>query len=93
MLVELLDGLRAAVFLDVAVRGIDVAAHRQQVALHQAGLARHHHADGHVGLAHAEVEFVVRQHQAHVYVGIGGDELVHLRGQRGRAEAHRRMDF
>ncbi len=70
-----------------------MAAHGEQMALHQAGLARHDHADGDIGLAHAEIELVVRQHEADVDLGIEGDELVHLGGEPGRAEADRRGDL
>ncbi len=46
--------------------GIDVAAHRQKMALHQARLTRHDHADGDIRLAHSEIQLVVRQHEADV---------------------------
>ena len=70
-----------------------MTADRQQVALNQSGLARHDHANGHVGFAHAKVQLVVRQDEAYVDLGIERDELVHLRGQPGRAEAHGGVDL
>ena len=50
------SGLRQAVFLDVVGRGIDVDVHGEQLALDQVGLCRPAQADGHIGLAHGEVE-------------------------------------
>src|SRR5262249_16149142 len=64
-----------------------------QVALDQLGLARRRHADGDIGLAHAEVELAVFQHQVDVDVGIDLEELAHPRRQPGRPQRHGRGDL
>jgi hypothetical protein len=88
--VEVLRRLRHAVLLDVAGRSVDLEPKRQQVALDELGLARRRHADGHVGLAHAEVELAVVEHQVEAHVGIELEELLDARRQPQRAQRHGR---
>jgi len=63
MLVEIGDGLGFAEPLDVIGAREGVIMHREQAALDQVRLGGPPHADGDVGLAHGEVEFLVGEHQ------------------------------
>ncbi|SCM79246.1 hypothetical protein KL86PLE_90306 [uncultured Pleomorphomonas sp.] len=87
VLVDVLDGLRAAEALDVGRRGEQVEVHREQLALDQVGLGRLAQADGDVGLSHGEVELVVVEDELQLDVGVEVDELVDARGQPGGADA------
>ena len=72
---------------------VDMEPYRHQVTLDQVGLARRRHADGDVGLAHAEVEFRVVQQQGKLDLRIDLKELARPRRQPGRAESHRGGDL
>jgi hypothetical protein len=56
------------------------------MALDQIGLARRHHADRHIGLAHRQVKLAVIDQQRQLDIGIQLQELTHARGQPFDAE-------
>ena len=58
--------LRLAEALEIGRRGVDVDVHREEAPLDQVGLHRLAEADGDVGLAHGEVEFLVVEDQLQV---------------------------
>src|SRR5439155_21036170 len=64
-----------------------------QMPLNQLRLTRRRHADGHIGFAHAEIEFSVVQQQVDRNVGIDFEELAHARGEPGRAQGDRGRHF
>src|SRR5579871_3532858 len=63
--------------------------HRHQMALDQLRLAGWGHADGDVGLAHAEVELPVVEQKIDGDIGVDLEELAHPGREPGRAEGHR----
>ena len=64
-------------------------AHREQLALDQVGLRRLAQPDGHIGLAHREVELLVGGDQRDVDIGIEVDEFAEPRRQPMHADAGR----
>ena len=92
MAVEIFEGARRAVFLEIFGRGINVEVHREKLALNQIGLRRLAQPDGDVGLAHGEVELLVGGQKRDVDFGIKVDEFAESRGQPMHADARRRGD-
>ena len=89
MAVEVFQRARRAEPLEVFGRRVGVEVHREQLALDQVGLGRLAQPDGDVGLAHGEVEFLVRGQERDVDVGIEIAELAEPRGQPMDADAGR----
>ena len=78
--------------LEIAGCTVDVGVDRHQPALDQVGLGRAGEADGHVGLAHAEIDVAVADDQRDADVGVPLDEVRKLPHQPDRADADGRVD-
>ena len=63
--------------------------HGEQAPPDQVGLHRLAHPQGDVGLAHADVELLVRQDEVELNIGIEFEEFGDTRRQPFRADAHR----
>jgi hypothetical protein len=88
MAVQVLRCLGHAAAPDIRGGGVDVDVHRHQVPLNEIGLARRHHANGDVGLAHAEVQFALIEHQLDRHFRMKIQELLHPRRKPGRAQSN-----
>ena len=89
VLVEILVRARRAEALEVVRRGVGMEVHREQLALDQVRLRRLAQADGDVGLAHRQIEFLVGGDQRDVDVGIEVEEFAEPRRQPVHADARR----
>ena len=89
VIVEIFVAARRAEALEIFRRGIGVEVHREQLALDQIGLGRLAQPDGHVGLAHREVELLVGGDQREMDVGIKLEEFAEPRREPMHADAGR----
>jgi hypothetical protein len=85
--VEFVEGARGAEMLDIFRRAIGVETHGEQLALDQVRLGRLAGADGHIGLAHRQVEFLVGDDQRNADFRIERGELAEARDQPVDADA------
>ena len=90
VVVEVFEGPRRTVTLEIFRRSVDVEVHRKQLALDQVGLRRLAQTDGDVGLAHGEIEFLFRGQQRDVDFRIKLGELAKAGREPMHAEAWRR---
>ena len=93
MFVEFFVSARRAEALEIFGRGVGVEMHREQLALDQVGLGRLAQADGDVGLAHRQIEFLVGGDQRDVDIGIKIEEFAEPRREPMHADAGRGRHF
>ena len=89
VLVQFLHGLRLTKTFHVILAGEGVVMHREKAALDQVRLGRAAHPDGHIGLAHGEIEFLVGEDHLDPHVRVEVQEFTHPLREPGHAEADR----
>jgi hypothetical protein len=89
MTLQIVERLRLAVPVEIAGAGIDVGVEGHQPALDQVRLCGAMHADGDVGLTHAEIEIAVGDQQRDTDFRVSVEELPKMGGEPNRAHADR----
>jgi hypothetical protein len=90
VIVEILERARLAALLQIFGRGVGVEMHGEQPAADEVGLHRLAQPQRDIGLAHAEIEFVVGQQKLQLDFGKEFDEFAEPRREPIGAERERR---
>ena len=93
MLVEIRKRHRLAEPLEIIVRRIDVEMNREETTLDEIGLGRSAQADGYIGLAHGQIEFLVVEDQFDTDIRVEVEKLPDALSEPDRAQAHCRRDL
>ena len=88
MPIEIVEVARLPIALEVERRGVGVKMHCEQASPDQIRLDGFTDADGEIGLAHAQIEVIVRQNHVHVDVGIKLQKLAQPGREPVGADAH-----